>query len=372
MLFVGADVHRRVYVLCILDAHGKKIKEVRMRGGCDVLIRELEKLRQPFAICYEASFSYGHLHDRLRKMRHCRQVRVAHPGHLRLIFRSKKKNDRVDAEKLAKLLFLGEVPPVHVPSLEVRDWRALIEFRRRLIDKRTRVKNALRSILATHGIDAPYGKGLWTKKGLAWLTDEVELPTRSADLRRELLLDELQGLTGKVRKVQKELNAIGRKHPGVVLLQTIPGVGPRTAEAIVAYLDDVTRFARSKQVGSYFGLVPCQDQSADKNRLGHITREGPPTPRKLLTEAAWQGIRSSPEIRAFFERIVGNDPDRRKIALIATAHWLVRVMFAMLRTGEVCRFTKFERKPRKQKQEAPAATESSAATPEPALSPAAA
>jgi len=60
---------------------------------------------------------------------------------------------------------------VHVPSLEVRDWRALIEFRRRLIDKRTRVKNALRSILATHGIDAPYGKGLWTKKSLAWLRE---------------------------------------------------------------------------------------------------------------------------------------------------------------------------------------------------------
>jgi transposase len=365
MLFVGADVHRRVYTLCILDDRGKKLKEARIRGGCDAFLGELEKLRRPFAICYEASFSYGHLHDRLRKTRHCRQVLVAHPGHLRLIFRSKKKNDRVDAEKLAKLLFLGEVPPVHVPSLEVRDWRALIEFRRRLIDKRTRVKNALRSILATHGIDAPYGKGLWTRKGLAWLKDEVELPTRSADLRRELLLDELQDLTRKVRKVQRELNAIGRKHPGVVLLQTIPGVGPRTAEAIVAYIDDVKRFASSKQVGSYFGLVPCQDQSADKNRLGHITREGPPTARKMLTESAWQGIRHSPEIRAFFERIVGDDPDRRKIALIATAHWLVRVMFAMLRTGEACRFTKVERR---KKAKTPVAAESSAATQERALS----
>ena len=371
MLSVGADVHRRMYNVCILDANGKEIKACFLRGGCEVLFKELDKLKQPFAICYEASFSYGYLHDRLRKMPQCRRVAVAHPGELRLIFRSKKKNDRVDARKLAKLLYLDEVPPVHVPSLDVRDWRGLIEFRRRLIDKRTRVKNALRSILATHGIDAPYGKSLWTKKGLAWLR-EVELPTRSADLRRELLLDEMKNLSPKVRKVERELNAFGRKHPGVALLRTIPGVGPRTAEAIVAYLDDVKRFGSSKQVGSYFGLVPCQDQSADKNRLGHITRLGPPTPRKLLTEAAWQGIRHSPEIREFFERIVGHDPDRRKIALIATAHWLLRVMFAMLRSGQACRFTKFERKPRKSKGERSAESDSASKTKEEAASPVAA
>ena len=56
---------------------------------------------------------------------------------------------------------------------------------------------------------------------------------------------------------------------------TIPGVGVRTAEAFVAHVDDVTRFARTNRVGSYFGLVPCQDASADRNRLGHITKDGP-------------------------------------------------------------------------------------------------
>ena len=73
---------------------------------------------------------------------------MAHPGQLRLIFRSKKKNDRADAEKLAKLLFLGEVPTVYVPSQDVRAWRQLVEYRRRLIAKRTRTKNALRAIPA--------------------------------------------------------------------------------------------------------------------------------------------------------------------------------------------------------------------------------
>jgi transposase len=156
-------------------------------------------------------------------------------------------------------------------------------------------------------------------------------------VQRDVLLDELEEAEKRIGRVEGELNAQGKAHPGVHLLRTIPGVGPRTAEAVVAYIDDAGRFARSKQVGCYFGLVPCQDESAGRGRFGHITREGPATVRKLLTEAAWQGIRHSPQIRAYFERVQGQDPKRKKIALVATAHYLVRIMHAMLRTGETWR-----------------------------------
>ena len=118
---------------------------------------------------------------------------------------------------------------------------------------------------------------------------------------------------------------------------TIPGVGIRTAEAFVAYVDDIKRFARNRQVGSYFGLVPCQDSSAGKDRFGHITRDGPPTVRKLLCEALWCTLRHNPTVRAFFERVTNGDPYRKKIALVAVAHHLCRVMAAMLRTGEAWR-----------------------------------
>ena len=74
-----------------------------------------------------------------------------------------------------------------------------------------------------------------------------------------------------------------------------------------------------------------------RNHLGHITREGPSVVRGLLTEASWQGIRRSPTIRAYFERIQQDNPDRKKIALTATGHYLIRVMYAMLRTGETWR-----------------------------------
>jgi transposase len=204
-------------------------------------------------------------------------VAVAHPGKLRLIFRSKRKNDRVDAEKQAKLLYLDQVPQVHVPRAEVRAWRGLIELRRRLVGRRTAVKAQLRALLRSAGAcDAPAGKALWSKRGLAWLG---AAPLSEADaLRRELLLEELAQAKARVGRVTAELDRRADAHPGVALLRTIPGVGRRTAEAFVAYVDDVRRFARTKQVGCYLGLVPCQDASG-RERIAWATSPARGRPR---------------------------------------------------------------------------------------------
>ncbi|MCO6045564.1 transposase, partial [Aeoliella sp. ICT_H6.2] len=191
--------------------------------------------------------------------------------------------------------------------------------------------------LRGHGIQVPKAFGLWTKKGLHWLTKQ-EFDDSDA-LQRDLWLDELELLTKQIARMEQELDRIASASPGVALLQTIHGIGPRTAEAIAAYIDDPQRFRNAKAVGAYFGLVPGQDQSGTTNRLGHITKEGPATVRKLLTEATWHAIRLSPTIRALFERIHRGDRERRKIALVATSHALVRAMYAMLRDNQPWRET---------------------------------
>jgi transposase len=335
MYIVGLDVHAKRSSLCILDENGKLVKHLEVKGTWQRMLQVVdEQVPKPFAICYEASCGYGYLHDQLAKR--AERVTVAHPGQLRLIFRSKKKNDRVDADKLAKLLYLKEVPAVHVPGVDVRAWRGLINYRRKLVGRRAAVKTQIRAHLRGLGIAVAVKGGLWTKKGIAWLT-ELKMASAADAVRRDVLADDLAALEERVRKVERELDRIGRGHAGVTLLRTIPGVGPRTAEAFVAHVDDVSRFARVKQVGSFFGLVPCQDASADRNRLGHITKDGPAPARWLIAEAAWQGRRRSPKIRAYFDRVMRGDPQRKKIALVATAHHLTRVMAAMLRSGEVWR-----------------------------------
>lgn len=171
MFFVGLDVHQKRSSVCILNEVGQKVKEFTVVGDWDQLVTEVAKLPRPMAICFEASTGCGVLCERLRPL--AQRIEVAHPGQVRLIFRAKKKNDRVDAQKLAKLIYLGEVPQAYIPQAKVRAWRSLVECRRQMVDKRTRCKNSLRSLLRGCGIQkikraglcpaAPPRKGLWAR-----------------------------------------------------------------------------------------------------------------------------------------------------------------------------------------------------------------
>ena len=129
MLSVGLDVHERTTSICILDGSGNLVKEETVKGHPRRALERLRRLRKPFKVCFEASTNYGWMADELRRMTD--RIFVAHPGRLRLIFKSRRKNDRLDARRLAKLLYLDEVPVVHVPSQERRAWRGLIEHRQR-------------------------------------------------------------------------------------------------------------------------------------------------------------------------------------------------------------------------------------------------
>jgi len=332
MRYVGLDVHWKRSTICVLDELGRRESGREVHGSWEKVLRVLSEVKRPFAICFEASTGYGYLYEKLKEM--AERVVVAHPGKLRLIFRAKRKNDRVDAGKLAKLLYLDEVPTVYVPGAEVRSWRAMIEYRSGQLAERTRAKNELRALLRSQGIRAP--KGLWSQKGLAWLRG-LEFANSMDAMRRDLLVDQVTMRNSAIKRVEAELAKVAAKHPGMSLLRSIPGVGVRTAEGVLAYVDDPRRFHRVNAMGAYFGMVPCQDASAGKNRLGHITREGPATVRRLVTEAAWQAIRRSPTIKARFERIMQGKPERKKIALVAVAHYLLRVMLAMLKSGEFWR-----------------------------------
>ena len=333
MYYVGLDIHQRSTSVEILDCNGKLVKRAEWKLPWPQLAQQLrQQAPAPFAVCFEASCGYGYLYEQFSSV--AQQVKAAHPGSLRLIYKSKRKNNRVDAGKLARLLYLDAVPSVYVPGKDTRLWRQTIEFRQSLLIRLVALKNQIRASLRERGIAAP--AGLWTVKGMSWFKTQGENDDAWA-LRRDLLIEELAELKKKIKRVELQLRKMSDPRPGTALLKTIPGIGPRTAEALVAYIDNANRFSSVRKAGSYFGWDPCQDASADKNRLGHITRNGPPTVRKLLCEAAWQSVRRSPTVKAFYDRVTRNDPDRKKIAIVATAHYLTRVAVSMLKSGEVWR-----------------------------------
>jgi transposase len=250
----------------------------------------------------------------------------------------KRKTDRDDALKLARMAALGELPTVPMPAKAAREYRALVQYRDRLVGRRTAAQNRIRALAQRHGVLLPAGHRAWTKAGL----DLIGAPARPLaecgpeDLwRGELALElkELGSLMALVEEAGARLDALGAGDERVKLLRTIPGVGPRTAEVVVAHLGDATRFRTAGAVSAYAGLVPRQFQSGAMDRTGRITRRGPALLRKALVEAAWLMLRYNGWAARTLARISKGQRTRRKQALVAVARKLPVRCWAMLRHG---------------------------------------
>ena len=153
----------------------------------------------------------------------------------------------------------------------------------------------------------------------------------------QIELEALGQVGGLIERVEAKLESLAAADKRVARLRTIPGVGPRLAEVVVAMIDDPKRFKNAKQVGAYAGLVPKQYESGTMSRQGRITGQGNKLLRALLVEVAWLMRRYNPTLRAIFERVGRGSKTRRKIAVVATARRLLVMCWAMLRDGTTWR-----------------------------------
>ncbi|TMQ32053.1 MAG: IS110 family transposase [Planctomycetota bacterium] len=248
----------------------------------------------------------------------------------------KRKTDRDDAQRLAQLYLLEQLPTVTLPPSSVRQWRSLIACRQALVGRRVAVQNRIRALFVAQGLPAPRGAKAWAATGLAGLASWARpLGECAADgLWRGLLdlsLTEYRQLCELIDQAQTRLDALGQQHADVVLLQTAPGLGPRTAETVAAYLHDAPRFRSAKQVSAYSGLVPRQHQSGEMDRRGRITKRGPALLRKMLVECAWCMIRYNAWARGIYQRLTGGGQRRKKQAIVALARKVLVRCWAMLR-----------------------------------------
>ena len=248
----------------------------------------------------------------------------------------KQKDDRRDALKAAQLSAMNQLREVYIPPKEVRQWRALITYRQQLVRRRTRIKNHIRDLLLREGQILARGSKCWRKLGRELLTSLAQ-PLNEvgvAALWRGELYEELQQLEllqVRIAAVEEKLNALGSADTRVKLLRTIPGVGPRLAEAIVALLDQPQRFHKASQVSSYIGMVPKAFDSGESERRGHITRQGSRLVRSLLVEVAWAGLRHNAWVRQTYQRLSGGKKARKKIAIVGVGRKLLVRCWAMLR-----------------------------------------
>lgn len=250
----------------------------------------------------------------------------------------KKKNDREDALKLAKLSAMNQLPTVHIPNKQVREKRSLIKYRQRLVKYRRSIQSAIRSIFSREAITTvPRGKKAWSKAGLQWLRTHAKPLEEITDIEQlwrgqlHVELETFEAINESLKKVEDKLNKLGACDERIQRLQTIPGVGPRLAETVVAFLDDPKRFENTKQVGCYVGLTPRQYQSGQTEHQGKISGQGNKLLRNLLVEICWVSLRYNPWARDTYNRLLRGSRSRKKIAITALARRLVVRCWAMLR-----------------------------------------
>jgi transposase len=239
----------------------------------------------------------------------------------------KQKNDRKDAEHLLHLMLKDDFPRIWVPSAENRDVRQLVWHRHRLVQMRTRVMNQLQAIAMNEGIRRK--RGLWTQRGRAQL-EELSLPSWTSRRRQELL-ELLDRFDPNIEQLTEAVRQEAERRPEVERLQTHPGVGPITALAYVLVLGTPERFRCGKQVGSYLGMIPCEDSSADHWRLGHISKQGNGLLRFLLGQSALSAIRLDDDWRRQYAHL--SMRRNHAVAKIAMARKLAVRLFWMWRRG---------------------------------------
>ncbi len=334
--YIGFDIDDKKTVACVVQKGKKDIYDM-MPTEVPVMRHWLEKQRNSgnkLHLTFEVSGQAGWLYDEL--IESVDTLTVSNPSKMTWIYRTAKKTDRIDSRKQAVLLQIGEIPKVHMPDKEVRQWRSQIQHRRKLTDTRTQCKNRIRTVLKSHGYRRPASKGSWWKKAnRQWMQELVECVADPWSDTLADLLDQLDLYTNQIERATKRLDARLEGNAAAALLLSIPGVGPRTAEAVLAYTDEVERFRRGKDYCSYFGMTPKLDESGSRRRMGHISKQGPSVVRWLIVESAWRVIQKSPSLREFYQRVTRRQDKRKKIAIVATARKLLSVMRAMLMTGKV-------------------------------------
>ena len=252
---------------------------------------------------------------------------IGDPAEIKAKRVKKQKFDREDARLLLRLMRENNFPQVWVPGPENRDLRQLLWHRHRLVQMRTRIMNQLHALAMNEGYR--WKKKLFSEQERAQLEKLSLAPWASR--RRQELLELLDRMNPTIEELTAAVEQEARKRPDVMRLMTHPGVGPLTALAYVLIIGTPSRFQRGKQISNYVGIIPSEESSGGKQRLGHISKQGNSLLRFLLVEAAQAAARSNPEWRRRYIRLAVRR--HKSIAKVAMGRRLGVRLYWMWRNG---------------------------------------
>ncbi len=328
MVYVGIDLHRKRSQVCAVDEAGCELLSRNVCNESAALLELLSSLQERPIVALEAAYGWEWLADLLDEQGI--ELHLSHPLRTRAIAAARVKTDAVDARTLAHLLRTGLLPEAYMAPRQLRDLRELLRQRVVLTNARSALKNRVHALLARQGVQHDYSD-LFGKAGRSFLS-QLELRTPQRE-RLDTLLRLICAFDSEITALAAKIDAEAKTDPRVQILTTLPGIGRYTALLILAEVGEIKRFANPRRLCSYAGLTPRVRASAGKQRLGRITRQGPPYLRYALVEAAQKAAQSGGPLRQRFERIAKRRG--RNIAKVALARHLLSLSYYALRDGEI-------------------------------------
>jgi transposase len=327
MLIIGCDYHPGFQQIAWVETATGELQERRLahREEAEAFYRELQACGASVRVGMEASGQSRWFERLLAELQF--ELWIGDAAQIRAKRVRKQKTDRRDAQHILTLLLENRFPQIWVPSWENRDLRQLLWHRHRMVQMRTRLMNQLQAVALNEGLRRK--KGLWREAGRKQLESFLLAPWASR--RRHDLLEMVDRLSPMIAELTQAVEQEVAKYPVAQRLATHPGVGPLTALAFVLIIGQAERFRCGNQVASYVGLVPAEDSSGERQRLGHISKQGNTLLRFLLVEAAQVTIRSDAEWRRRYFHLALRRG--RKIAKVAMARRLAVRLYWMWRKG---------------------------------------
>jgi transposase len=334
------DVHKHYLVAAAVDREQNEVLGPRRvpLARLDTWVRKT--LTPQDAVVLEMTTNSFQIHDDLQP--HVLSVTVVHPPHVALITRAQVMTDKIAARTLAKLHAVGLLPPVWVPPPEVRDHRALVAQRSKMLRLSTQAKNRLHAVLHRHHILPPEGDPFRPGKHEWWLGLKVSALER---VRVQSDLDVLVFAQTQIAHLEEALTALAAQDERVLLLVQIPGIAWLTALTLLAAIGDINRFPSAKHLVGYAGLGTRVHDSGQTHRSGRITKAGRRDIRAAMVEAAHTASRTHAHWRAVLARL---EPRLGKNkAIVAIARKLLVTVWYVLTEGCADRFADPEQVARK-------------------------
>jgi transposase len=328
MFIIGVDYHPSFQQIAFLDETTGECGDRRLNhsdGEAEKFYRDLKQRGVSVRVGMEAT-GYARWFERLLAELGF-EVWIGNAAEINTKRVRKQKTDRLDAQLLLKLLLENNFPRIWVPSPDNRDVRQLLWHRHRLVQMRTRIMNQLQALAMNEG--QRWKKKLWSEQGRAQLEKLPLAPWASR--RQQDLVELLERLNPTIAELTTAIEQEAKQRPEVLKLMTHPGVGPITALAFILIIGTPERFRCGKQIGSYIGLVPSEDSSAGKQRLGHISKQGNALLRFLLVEAAQAAARCNPDWRRRYFHLAMRR--QKNIARVAMGRRMAVRLYWMWRNG---------------------------------------